>query len=887
MRFVRVRYDGIARPLMVGAALGLLLIAGSAHATSARSRSAVGTINAIASPRVARLISEMTLDEKVSMLSGVEEPSATREYQAGYLPGIPRLGIPSLRLSDGPPGVATRRLSTGMTQTMGVAATFSRADALLNGVVIGRDARALGQDVVLEPFVNLLRDPTWGRAFNVFGEDPLLTGQIGAGEIRGIQSQGTMAQVKHYVAYDGASGNAIVDEQTLHELYVKPFEDAVRAGVASVMCSYNKINGVYTCGNAHTLRDILKGELRFKGFVTSDWGANHGVDFINQGLDMEMPGTGLGGGIPQLWSPANLKTAIAAGTVSEATVNEALARILGQYERFGLLDGRSKHDVTAEPIAADEAVVQRTAEDAATLLKNNNALPLRRRDLRDLAMIGPGAGQTMATGGGGEKSVGRANLWTGTVQALRRTVPGANITYAVADDMTGSAVPTSALSHDGAPGLLRSASGSTGTQVDPQVDFTVSGGTALPAGAAYTWSGTLTAPESGSYWINLGEFGATGSVTIDGNQIIRQENFPGVGVRFGAIKAGENGVLPTTGGLNNMRAQVTLSAGPHSIQIADTPDVSGDPVQLQLNWVTPSQQAANRQAAIDAARHAHTAVVFAWSTSSLQAPLPKGQDALISDIAAVNPNTIVVLNTHLPVAMPWLSQVKGVLEMWFPGDVGGWATANVLVGRVDPAGRLPFTWPAALQQGVANDPTRPERSSAGVNPGTTTPCTSTASGPGNLPNCDTHYSEGINIGYRWYDQQGLTPLFPFGYGLPYTTFRYSQLSTNGVPGGGLRVRFRLTNTGDRTGDEIPQVYIGPPSVRPQGVQFAVKALAQFARVNLPAHESRWVTLIVQPRELSYWDTAIATWKLATGTRSVFVGPSERNLPLQATVPIEH
>jgi beta-glucosidase len=886
--FARRRKAVGARFALPGSAAALLVAASMTVSTSAPAAAPVepGGAQVRVSPRVLALLSQMTVDEKLSLLSGVEEDQATREYVAGYLPGVARLGIPSLRLADGPPGVASRRLSTGMTQTMGVAATFSTADAGLNGVVIGRDARALGQDVVLEPFVNLLRDPTWRRAFNTFGEDPLLAGELGAATIRGIQSQGVMAQVKHYVAYDGATGDVKVDEQTLRELYVKPFEDAVAAGVSSVMCSYNKVNGVYACGNAHTLKDILKGQLGFQGFVTSDWGANHAVDFINQGLDMEMPGTGLGGAIPQIWSPANLKAAISAGTVSLATVDEAVGRILGQYERFGLLDGRSKHDVTEEPVEDNAHVVQRTAEHAATLLKNDDgALPLGRDDLQDLAMIGPGAGQTMATGGGGEKSVGRADRWIGTVEALRSTVPGAQIDYAVADDMTGTPVPASALSHDGAPGLLRTTAGSSSTQVDAQLDLTVAGGNALPSGAEHTWTGTLTAPESGSYWINLGELGATGSVTIDGTAVISKQNFPGLGIRFGTIKAGENGVLPTTGGLNNVRAQVTLTAGAHTLAVGDRADVSGAPVQLQLNWVTPSQQTANRQAAVDAARRARTAVVFAWTTGSVEAPLPEGQDQLISDVVAANPNTIVVLNTHLPVAMPWLGDVKAVLNMWFPGDEGGWATANVLDGKANPAGRLPFTWPASLEQGVANDPAHPERSSAGVDPGTMTPCTSTASGPGNLPNCETRYTEGIDIGYRWFERNALTPQYPFGYGLSYTQFRYSRLSLRQGRHGRLRVSFRVRNVGDRPGDEVPQVYLGPPSNRPAGVQFAVKALAAFDRVTLWPHESRRITLDVAPRELSYWDTAHSAWTVATGERTVFVGRSERDVALQSTASI--
>ena len=232
----------------------------------------------------------MTLDEKITMIHGVSEDPTTFQGQAGYMPGVARLGIPGLRLADGPPGVLTRVPSTAPTSTMGLAATFSREDAKANGEVIAREARSHGVDIVLQPFVNIDRDITFERGYNTFGEDPYLTGQLAAAMIHGVQDLGIMSQAKHYVAYDTDGTNVLVDQQALHEIYVAPFADASEAGVSSIMCSYNKINGEYACGNNSTLNKILKDEVGFKGFVTSDWGATHGTTFINSGLDMEMPG---------------------------------------------------------------------------------------------------------------------------------------------------------------------------------------------------------------------------------------------------------------------------------------------------------------------------------------------------------------------------------------------------------------------------------------------------------------------------------------------------------------------------------------------------------------------------------------------------------------------
>jgi beta-glucosidase len=246
--------------------------------------------------------------------------------------------------------------------------------------------------------------------------------------------------------------------------------------------------------------------------------------------------------------------------------------------------------------------------------------------------------------------------------------------------------------------------------------------------------------------------------------------------------------------------------------------------------------------------------------------LPGDQNKLVEDVAAVNPNTIVVLNLCQPVAMPWLNQVKAVLQMWWPGDEGGWATANVLLGTVSPAGRLPFTWGRNVTDYPATDPTHPER--RGDNP----------SGTG-------IFSEGILVGYRWFDKQAIQPLFPFGFGLSYTHFQYSRLNVTHATDGGLDVNFRIKNAGTVASDEVPQVYLGPPSERPQGEQFAVRALAAFDRIHLNAGQSRMVTLHVPLRCLQYWSVSGNRWVTPSGQRTVYVGASSRNLPRKRSTTI--
>jgi beta-glucosidase len=813
--------------------------------------------------RVDKLLSEMTLTEKVGMIEGADENPATFQGQAGYLAGVPRLGIPALRFADGPPGVLTRVPSTALTATMGLAATFSREDARLNGVVIARDARSLGIDVVLQPFINIDRDLTFSRAYNTFGEDPMLTGEIAAAEIEGIQGQGILAQAKHYVGYDGGT-DVFIGPQALHEIYVAPFAAAIRAGVSSIMCSYNQINGAYACNNPDTLITILRDQLGFRGFVTSDWGANHTPYFVKDGLDLEMPG-------PMVKDPAEtLRGALQSGVVTNAEIDRAVGRILCQIDRFGLLDGKTKHSITPIDTAADAVVVQKTGEDAAVLLKNDgNTLPLTQNDLHSLALIGPGAGQTMAIGIPGEKAVGIPSREIGPYYALKKdTAADANVhlRYAVADDMTGAAIPAEFYSHDGRPGLERRPSEGGTARTDARIDFAVSSRSALPANSAYTWTGTLNVPSAGFYWLNLQNLGCFASLTLDGKKLLSNEEMVGHGI---VTQPGQDNVLPTTDGLDDLRAWVRLASGPHAISVSVQPDSSSRPTQVRLSWVTPHQQQVNHDAAVAAAKASHMVLVFAWSGDDPDFHLPDRQNQLIEDVAAVNPNTVVVLNASQPVAMPWLSKVKGVLLMWFPGDEGGWATANLLLGRADPAGRLPFTWPQRLEQGVANDPVHPERAS-----------------PPHEGKGKTVYSEGIFMGYRWYDQQKLQPLYPFGYGLSYTRFAYSHLHIARAADGGLEVRFRLGNNGPVAGDEIPQVYLGAPRHLPGGgAQFAVRALAAFDRIHLSAGASREVSLHVPLRSLEYWPPQGNSWKLATGPRTVQVGASSRDLRLTQTTDI--
>lgn len=859
--------------------------------------------------RVDGLLSRMTLSQKIRLIHGARENPATTQGQGGYMPGDAKLGIPWLRLADGPPGILTRHRSTAPTGTMGLGATFSLEDARLNGIVIGRDARALGIDITLQPFINVMRDPTWSRGYNLFGEDPLLVGQIGAAQIQGIQSQGVMAMAKHYLAYNGGD-NVVVGQQALHEIYAEPFADTVNAGVATIMCSYNRINGAYSCGNPDTLKTLLKQEIGFKGFVTSDWGATHSPTFVNDGLDVEMSGYTADNKScyfcavpepppapvapthqfkrtePYAWpSPIpeepprysygsshhydqtqGMLAAVKAGQVQAASITAAARRILFEENRFGWLGKEPKHNVTPIPFDEDMKVVEKTSEDAAVLLKNkDHALPLTPGDLKSVALIGPNAGQTITLGLSMEKALGFPSRDTSPLAALKQQSEGVSdrhIAYAVADDMTGSPIPASLLSHAGNPGLLREKGDGQTVGVDPILDFTKNDGHALPSGTSFTWSGTLEIPSTGTYWIYLQMMGCSAQLAIDGKLVGETS---GLFQHGDYVQAPEDNVLPTTDNLDDVRRAIHLTKGPHSLVVVEQGDGSGRPVQVRLNWMTPAARAQDYQTALDVARKANKVVVFAWARNRPDYALPGDQNKLISAITKINPNTIVVLNNCQPIALPWLNQVKAVLEMWYPGDGGGVATASVLLGKTDPAGRMPFTWAKRLDQYVSHDPAHPDRSS-------------------NAPHV-VKFSEGIFIGYRWFDQQSIQPLFPFGYGLSYTKFKYSDLQAMPAPDGGLTVRFSIENVGNVYGDEVPQVYLGAPANPPAGAQFAVRALVGFDRIGLKPGETKQLTIHVPLRQMQDWSDGTGSWQTAIGSRTIYVGASSRDLRLQQQVTI--
>lgn len=797
------------------AALAALTLAAPLVQAQAQSPSPAADLHV--SAKVRSLVARMTLDEKLSFVINTPDPQSVGE--AGYVPGVQRLGIPALRLTDSPDGIRINHPATALPAPVALASSFDNGLAESYGEVMGREGRALGTDVLLGPTVNTIRVPQGGRNFEMFSEDPLVSSGMAAGEVTGVQSQGMIATVKHLAENnqetDRQSVNVNVDEQTLHQVELPAFQAAVKAGAGAVMCSYNSVNGSYGCSNDELLNTIVKTQMGFQGWVMSDWGATHSATDITHGLDQDMFNLG---SQDNTYFSTDLKAAIQKGTIPESTLDQSVSRILGQMDRFGLLNGASAHR-PALNYAAGAKVAQKVAESGAVLLKNAaNTLPLS-GSTRSVAVIGPSAVTPKITGGGS------AGVTPPSAQAPLDTIreragKGTKVQYATGIDVAGTPLPSSVLS--------------------PAPTFDTAGVTLQP-GSSVSYSGTLTVPVAGEYTFSAALPHGYGNVVVDGTTVATSIN-------------------------NTATGSIELSAGPHTLSFRGIP-LSGVATTVSLSWSTPAMAATARAQAAALAKTVQTPVVFVSDdltegSDRANLSLPNGQDELIEAVAAANPNTVVVLNTGSSVTMPWLSKVKSVLDMYYPGENGAEATARLLYGDVNPSGKLTQTFPA-------DENTTPVSGDPAAYPG--------------VDGQET-YSEGIDVGYRWYDKTGDKPLFPFGYGLSYSSFSYSRLAVE-HHGSGLRVSFTLRNTGKRAGQEVAQVYVGPsPDVK---AQQSVRSLAAYKKVSLRAGESKRVTIDVDAQQLKYWKTSSDSWELGTGTRTVQVGGSSAALPLSARTVIRH
>jgi beta-glucosidase len=1023
-------------------AIAVSMVSGSASSARAEAACfggpAIGpTCGTLTEAELHGLVGDMTLAQKVGFVHGqadnstdpvfgcgntglptgfpVINPGATGPArvagcvgQAGINNGVPTLGIPPLRQTDGPAGIRLSHQETGLPAPVGLTATFDRSAAKDYGTVIGREGRATNQDVLYAPMINQVSFVTAGRNFETLGEDPFLAGELVAEETKGVQDEGLIVTLKHMAMndFENARTNTAVrlDERTLHELELQAFEKGIEEGHAgSIMCAYSRISqsdtgfDTYSCGNNLLLNTIARGMFGFTGWVLTDFGAVHRLSDILGGVDSAMPngnvagirdepdpgnladppfnanvfaaGAGFPGGAPG--SGKTLTQAVLNGTNAipingnyppipavtgaqwAAALDTAVFHILTSMNRANLLEGTpygsQSHGCTAAAanctpvvsprpdlqalMAPDFQIAKDVAEKSATLLKNDGGLlPLRGSDFagNGVLVMGPTATATYV-GGGGSAHVTPFEPITNALTALRSAAGVGTVRYVQGYDLDGEVVPSSAVTVPGSAqsGWLRRQisttqppSGSepapcTGTcaadQVDPTVDYTT-GTSTLPAATAWRWTAHFTVPAAPGTW-QLKVFVKNQSAAqlfVDGLATAqRRINIGAYGVAAGGI--GGSSVAAWDGlaqpnkshdGLELQQAAftATFAAGEtHELDLRAYANAT-DPLSVRFEWVPPDWQARSIAAATTAAASANKVVIFAYDdgtegvdrggndqNAGLQ--LPGWQDALITAVAAVNPNVAVVLNSGDAVYMPWLGSVRSVLEMWYPGVAGGVAAADVLTGAVNPSGKLPLTFP----DGAAPRPRFPT-DDPGCDPAAIViPNNSTGTGA-NDGNCPLYPGKfltdpaqgphtyrtvdltpnGIFQGYRWYDRHDVAPLFPFGHGLSYTQFAYSHLALTPRVGE-LDVAFDVTNTGSTAGAEVPQVYLGSTASPP--VPLAVHALAGFQRLSLGAGETKHVTLRLAARAFQYWDAAAHEWATAWGDRTISVGSSSRDTRL--------
>ncbi|PDT26759.1 glycosyl hydrolase [Rhizobium sp. L9] len=785
------------------------------------------------------ILDEMTLEEQVSLLSG-----------ADFWTTVPveRLGVPMIKVTDGPNGArGAGSLVAGVKATcfpvaIALGASWNPDLVRQMGVALARQAKSKGAAVLLAPTVNIHRSGLNGRNFECYSEDPMLTSELAVAYIEGVQSEGIAATIKHFAGNESEierqTMSSDIDERTLREIYLPPFEQAVRrAGVMAVMSSYNRLNGTYTSEHQWLLTKVLREEWGFDGIVMSDWFGSHSTaETIDAGLDLEMPG-------PARDRGEKLVAAVREGKVEAATVRAAARRMLLLLERVGAFENKPDLTERAVDLPEDRALIRRLGAEGAVLLKNDGILPLAKTSLDRIAVIGPNAASARVMGGGSAQI--NAHYTVSPLEGIRAALSNANsISHAVGCrhnrliDVFKGKITVEYFKGRGCKG--------TPLHVET-VDkgeffwFELPSGELDPADFSARMVMQYAPEESGQHVFGMTNAGLArlfvdGRLIVDGHDgWVRGENY------FGTAN-------------DEQRGAVTLEAGrPYEIAVEYEPSTANEEginlIAVRFGVEKPLGEA-DIEVAVETARNADVALLFVgrdgeWDTEGLDLPdmrLPGRQEELIEKVAAANANTVVVLQTGGPIEMPWLGKVRAVLQMWYPGQELGNAVADVLFGEAEPGGRLPQTFPKALadNSAITGDPA--------VYPG---------------KNGHVHYAEGVFVGYRHHDISAVEPLFPFGFGLSYSRFRWGEprLSAGEMDPEGITVSIDVTNTGDRPGSELVQLYVRSPLAK---VERPDKELRAFAKLSLQPGETGTAVMKVLPRDLAYFDIEAGAFRAEPG-----------------------
>lgn len=805
--------------------------------------------------RIENLAEQMTLEEKVSILSGEDFWS---------VPAIPRLGIGKLRVTDGPNGARGGGSLIGGVKSasfpVGIAlgATWNVELVREIGMALADEVKSKNAHMLLAPTVNIHRSVTNGRNFECYSEDPILSGELAVAYIVGLQGAGIAATIKHFVGNESeierTTMSSEIDERALREIYLVPFEMAVKkAHTWGVMTSYNRLNGTFTSEHDWLLGDVLRGEWGYDGVVMSDWFGSHSTaETVNAGLDLEMPG-------PPRDRGQKLIDAVNSGAVTETTLNKRVIAMLRLMERVGSLDDHREFKEQANDRPEHRALIRRAGAEAAVLLKNNGALPLKGNG--SLAVIGPNAKIAQIMGGGSAQLNAhyRISPWQGLVEALG----GDRLTYAPGctnhrfEPVLRGSFKVEYFANeklDGAPVYV-------GEQDEAQAFWigNVADGKVDPLHFSARLTGSFTPETSGEHRVGIYSAGFA-KVFVGGKLVADGWTNWTKGRTF--FEEGSDEVV----GLIEMQAGRAYEV---VIEFATKDFATLGLAAFAAGIGLPLGNDAIAEA-VRLARNADTAVVFIgrngeWDTEGSDLPsieLPGRQNELIAAVANANPNTIVVLQTGGPVEMEWIGSVAALLQAWYPGQEAGNAIADVLTGAVEPSGRLPQTFPTRWSDNPAHSQDRE------VYPGL---------------EGKVRYEEGIFVGYRHYDRLGMTPLFPFGFGLGYASFDISDLTVDEAKfeaDGSVTVGVTLRNTSHRDGAAVVQLYVSDDAAsdpRP------AKELKAFRKVTLRAGETRQIALSLDARAFAFYRTKARHWLVEDGSFTLRVGLSSADLPLTAQV----
>jgi beta-glucosidase len=785
----------------------------------------------------ADLVAQMTLEEKCAMVAG---------EGAWIVPGCERLGIPEWCLSDGPVGARGRAMGPGLVVLgpSAISATWDTALVGEIGVALGIEGNDRKIDVLLAPTVNLHRSPRGGRHFESYSEDPELSSRIGVAYINGVQSQGIGACAKHFVANDQEferfTIDVDVDERSLREIYLPPFEAAVKeAGVRSVMGAYNFVNGDHACAHPDLLVGVLKEEWGFDGFVVSDWGAiKETVAPALHGLDLEMPGPG------RWWGrDGQLKAAVENGEVPEALIDDKVRRIVGFLEWRGRIGAETDHD-EASIDRPEHRELARTAAAASMVLVKNEGSALPLASSGTVALIGPGVAETAMLGGGSASLAPQRT--TNVLDSMTERLGDRLVGTAPGIDMRrkAAAVPAEWIGEGGVSFEMYDGIGFDGELFD----------THTRASAFNVWFGDNWPKGRDTMSVRL-SFEMTPTST--GRHRFCALGFAHAQLFVDDVLVADNDVNRFSGGLGQHGGDgyMDLEAGrTYRVRMDHAPKERGQwvctvDVGVELADVDREQSIADAAAL---AGRVDTAVVVVGSSSEWESEgadresidLPNGQDDLVAAVVAANPNTVVVLNCGAPMTLPWLDDVPAALIAWYPGQEAGEAIADVLMGDAEPGGRMPTSW------------ARDERE---------TPSFLNYPGEAGV----VRYGEGIFVGYRWYDARNIEPMIPFGHGGSYTTFAWGEPTVTGA-GVDVVVEVPVTNTGDRQGSEVVQVYVAPEEhvvARPE------KELAGFAKLSLAPGETGVARVTLKERSFARWDVETHGWLVDPGEYSLVVAAS--------------